>query len=124
LFTDSSPLQLGAFTRRHRRGVPPTSVDIVSTDVEVRDNPDQRQFEAYVDGELAGFSAYELTDGGIMIMHTEVDDAFEGQGVGSAMVRQVLDLIRADGELKVTVLCPFVNAWLRRHPDYQELTRR
>jgi uncharacterized protein len=104
--------------------VPPTSVDIVSTDVEVRDNPDQRQFEAYVDGELAGFSAYELTDGGIMIMHTEVDDAFEGQGVGSAMVRQVLDLIRADGELKVTVLCPFVNAWLRRHPDYQELTRR
>jgi uncharacterized protein len=104
--------------------VPPTSVDIVSTDVEVRDTPDQRQFEAYVDGELAGFSAYELTDGGIMIMHTEVDDAFEGQGVGSAMVRQVLDLIRADGELKVTVLCPFVNTWLRRHPDYQELTRR
>ncbi len=96
----------------------------MTTDVEVRDNPEKRQFEAYVDGELAGFSAYDLTDGGIMIMHTEVDDAFEGKGVGSAMVRQMLDLIRADGELKVTVLCPFVNAWLRRHPDYQELTRR
>jgi uncharacterized protein len=101
-----------------------TSVDPVSTDVDLRDNPEKRQFEAYVDDELAGFSAYELTDGGIMIMHTEVDDAFEGQGVGSAMVRQLLDRIRADGELKVTVLCPFVNAWLRRHPDYQELTRR
>lgn len=105
-------------------GVLPTTVDTVGTDVEVRDNPEKRQFEAYVDGKLAGFSAYELTDGGIMIMHTEVDDAYEGQGVGSAMVRQMLDLIRADGELKVTVLCPFVNAWLRRHPDYQELTRR
>ena len=90
----------------------------------VRDNPEQRQFEAYVDETLAGFSAYDLTDGGIMIMHTEVDDAYEGQGVGSAMVRQMLDQIRADGARKVTVLCPFVNAWLRRHPDYQELTRR
>jgi uncharacterized protein len=96
----------------------------MSVDVEVRDNPEKRQFEAYVGDDLAGFSAYELTDDGIMIMHTEVDDAFEGKGVGSAMVRQMLDLIRADGELKVTVLCPFVNAWLRRHPDYQELTRR
>jgi uncharacterized protein len=92
--------------------------------VEVRDNPDQHRFEAYVDGRLAGFTAYELTDGRIMILHTEVDDAFEGQGVGSSMARQVLDLIRADGELQVTVLCPFVNAWLRRHPDYQDLTRR
>jgi predicted GNAT family acetyltransferase len=92
--------------------------------VELRDNPEKGQFEAYVGGELAGFAAYDLTDGGITIMHTEVDEAFEGQGVGSAMVRQMLDLIRADGELKVTVRCPFVNAWLRRHPDYQELTRR
>jgi predicted GNAT family acetyltransferase len=96
----------------------------MSADVEVRDNREKLQFEAYVDGRLAGFSAYDLTDGGIMIMHTEVDDAFEGQGVGSALVRQMLDQIRADDELKVTVLCPFVNAWLRRHPDYQELTRR
>jgi predicted GNAT family acetyltransferase len=94
------------------------------TMVEVRDNAEKRQFEAYVDGRLAGFSAYDLTDGGILILHTEVDDAYEGQGVGSALVRQMLDLIRADRELKVTVLCPFVNAWLRRHPDYQELTRR
>ena len=104
--------------------MPPTSVVAMGADVVVRDNPEQRQFEAYVDEELAGFSAYDLTDGVIMIMHTEVDDAFEGQGVGSAMVRQMLDQIRADGERKVTVLCPFVNAWLRRHPDYQELTRR
>ncbi len=94
------------------------------TAVEVRDNPGEHRFEAYVGDRLAGFTAYELTDGGIMILHTEVDDGFEGQGVGSSMTRQVLDLVRADGELKVTVLCPFVNAWLRRHPDYQELTRR
>jgi uncharacterized protein len=98
---------------------------MTKVDVEVRDNPEKHQFEAYVDGALAGFTAYDLTDGGgILLLHTEVGDAFEGQGVGSSMTRQVLDRIRADGELKLTVLCPFVNSWLRRHPDYQDLTRR
>jgi len=96
----------------------------MGVDVEVRDHPENKQFEAYVDGELAGFSAYDLTGDTITIMHTEVDDAYEGQGVGSTMVRQMLDLIQAGGELRVTVLCPFVNAWLRRHPDYQDLSRR
>jgi hypothetical protein len=36
----------------------------VTTDVELRDNPVTRQFEAYVDGKHAGLSAYDLTDGG------------------------------------------------------------
>ena len=98
---------------------------MATVDVEVRDNLAKHRFEAYVDGALAGFTAYDLTDGGgILLLHTEVDDAFEGQGVGSAMTRQVLDRIRADDDLRLTVLCPFVNAWLRRHPDYQDLTRR
>jgi predicted GNAT family acetyltransferase len=94
------------------------------TAVEVRDNPGEHRFEAYVGDRLAGFTAYDRTDGGITILHTEVDDAFEGQGIGSSMTRQVLDLLRADEDLEITVLCPFVNAWLRRHPDYRELIRR
>lgn len=92
--------------------------------VEVRDNADKRRFEAYVDGRPAGFVAYERTDDRITIQHTEIDAAFEGQGVGSALVRQMLDQIRGLEGLRVTVLCPFVRAWLRRHPDYQDLTRR
>ena len=94
------------------------------TDVTVRDNSGESRFEAYVDGQLAGFSAYELSDGVITFTHTEVDDAFEGQGVGSSLVRQELDLVRADGELRVRPLCPFVRAWIDRHPDYADLTRR
>jgi predicted GNAT family acetyltransferase len=92
--------------------------------VDVRDNPEKHRFEAYVEEKLAGFSAYELNDTGISIMHTEVDDAFEGQGVGSALVRQMLDRIRQDDDLKVTVLCPFVPGWLRKHPEYQDLLGR
>jgi hypothetical protein len=94
------------------------------TTVDVRDNPEEHRFEAYVDDRLAGFTAYDRGEGTILILHTEVDDAFEGQGVGSSMVRQILDRLRAEGDLKVTVVCPFVNGWLRRHPDYQDLTRR
>lgn len=94
-------------------------------EVVVRDNPDEHRFEAYVDGALAGFTAYELGDDGVMlVLHAEVDDAFDGQGVGSSMVRQVLDDLRAREGLRVTVLCPFVNAWLRRHPEYRDVTRR
>ena len=88
------------------------------------DNQAESRFEAHVDGELAGFSAYQLSDGVITFTHTEVDDAYEGQGVGSSLVRQALDAVRADGGLRVRPWCPFVRAWIESHPDYADLTRR
>jgi len=93
------------------------------TDISVRDNPAGNRFEAFVDGSLAGFAAYAVADGVITFTHTEVDDAFEGQGVGSALVRSALDRVRETGRLRVQPLCPFVRAWLEHHPDYQDLTR-
>jgi hypothetical protein len=96
----------------------------MSSDVEVRDNPGESRFEAYVDGRLAGFSAYVVGAGALNIVHTEVDDAYEGHGVGSVLVRELLDQLRDRTDLKVTASCPFVRAWMRRHPDYLELVRR
>jgi predicted GNAT family acetyltransferase len=93
-------------------------------DVEVRDNPEASRFEAYVDGKRAGFSVYERADGTIDFVHTEVDDAYEGRGVGSDLVEQMLDQLRRRGGLRVTASCPFVRAWLRKHPDYQDLVHR
>lgn len=93
------------------------------SDVTVRDVPEQGRFEVYVDGKLAGFSAYELSDGVITFTHTEVDDAYEGQGVGSALVRGALDRVREDVGLRVRPYCPFVRAWIEQHPDYQDMTR-
>ena len=92
--------------------------------VEVRDNPGEHRFEAYVDGALAGFSAYVESHGTLNFLHTEVDDAFEGQGVGSALVRQSLDQLREREGVRVTASCPFVRAWMRKHPEYLELGRR
>ena len=90
-------------------------------DVQVTDNPAESRFEARVDGELAGFAAYQLADDLIMFTHTEVDDAFEGQGVGGALARGALDAVRADGTRQVLPRCPFIRGWIERHPDYQDL---
>lgn len=94
------------------------------TTIEVHDVPDQSRFEAYVDGQLAGFSAYLLAGSTLTFVHTEVDDAFEGHGVGSALVRQSLDQLRERPGIRVAASCPFVRSWLRKHPEYQDLTRR
>jgi uncharacterized protein len=94
------------------------------TTVEVRDNPEESRFEAYVDGQLAGFSAYLLAGNTLTFVHTEVDDAYEGRGVGSSLVRQALDQLRERQGLRVTASCPFVRAWMRKHPEYLDLSRR
>jgi predicted GNAT family acetyltransferase len=90
-------------------------------DVRVTDRPDRSRFEAHVDGELAGFAAYVAADDLIMFTHTDVFDAFEGRGVGSALARGALDAVRADGTRKVLPRCPFIRGWIEKHPDYQDL---
>ena len=91
------------------------------TDISVADNPAQQRYEATVDGQVAGFAQYKVKDGHIVFTHTEVDPAFEGQGVGSVLARQALDDVRAKGQHDVVALCPFIAAWIERHPDYQDL---
>ncbi|MBD5785865.1 N-acetyltransferase [Cellulosimicrobium terreum] len=91
------------------------------TTVEVVDAGDR--FEARTpDGGVAGFAAYVRQPGTVVFTHTEVDPAYEGQGVGSALVAGALDQVRAAGEV-IVPLCPFVKAWVGRHPDYQDLVR-
>lgn len=90
------------------------------TDVLVADAPANARYEARVDGELAGTIVYQLEPGLLTMMHTEVSPGWEGKNVGSQLVRGALDDARARG-LQVRPLCPFVVAWLRRHPDYGDL---
>jgi predicted GNAT family acetyltransferase len=86
----------------------------------VEDNPARRRFEILVDDSLAGFAAYQLRPGVAIFTHTEVDPAFEGKGVGSALVRGALDQVRGRGE-RVIARCPFVAAYIERHPEYSSL---
>ena len=90
-------------------------------DLQVHDAPDAQRYEAVSDGTVAGVAQYQLTSELIVFTHTEVDDAFEGQGVGSALVRGALDDVRDRRSLAVLPLCPFVKAWIGRHPEYADL---
>jgi predicted GNAT family acetyltransferase len=93
----------------------------VSEQVVVTRNEDEHRWEARIDGELAGFAAYQQTQELVVFTHTEVDPAFEGKGVGGALARHALDEVRADGTPRVMPLCPFIKAWIGRHPDYVPL---
>jgi len=66
----------------------------VSTPVVIH-NRDLSRYEAHLDGALAGFADYKLTNSLIVFPHTEVDPAFGGQGVGGAIVQFALDDVRA-----------------------------
>ena len=93
----------------------------VELDVQVVDNPELQRFEARVDGTVAGVFAYRERPGnGLVLLHTEVDDAVEGKGVGSRLAAGALDDVRRRG-LTVVPLCPFVSAYLKRHPEYADL---
>ena len=87
---------------------------------EVRDHPDQSRYEVLVDGAVAGYAEYRRTSDRITINHTEVDDAYEGQGLGSLLVRHMLDAAR-DAGLAVLPSCPFTANWMERHSEYVDL---
>jgi hypothetical protein len=87
----------------------------------VRDNTKLHRFELDADGHVA-FSDYKRDDGLLTIMHTEVPKALEGRGIGSSLIRGVLETARAQG-LKVKPVCPFAKGYIERHPEYADLLK-
>ena len=63
---------------------------------------------------------YRYRGADLELQHTEVPDALEGHGYGAALARAALDYARRE-RLKVIPSCPFVSAYLRRHPEYGDL---
>ena len=86
----------------------------------VTDHPERERYEIHVDGSLAGFAEYRGRKETRTFTHTEIDERFEGQGVGSRLVHDALEDARAKG-LKVIPMCPFVKAYMARHPEYLDL---
>jgi predicted GNAT family acetyltransferase len=92
-------------------------------DVEVVDVPSHLRYEARTaDGRVAGRVEYALRPGGdvIELIHTEVDPAFEGKGIGGQLARGVFDDVRARGR-RADVRCEFLQGWAARHPDVSDL---
>jgi predicted GNAT family acetyltransferase len=85
---------------------------------DVRDNPEEHRYEIRSDDQLAGFAEYQLVRGDrIIFTHTEIDPAFEGQGLGKQLVAYALENAR-ERELWIVPICPFVAAYVHRHPEY------
>ena len=87
---------------------------------DVRDNPELLRFEIHDEGKLAGFAQYVRRPGRIFFVHTEIDPAFEGRGLGSRLAAGALDAARATGE-RVVPLCPFIAQYIERHREYADL---
>jgi uncharacterized protein len=85
----------------------------------VRDNTAASRYELRTEGIIA-FITYTCEPGVITLVHEEVPKEASGKGIGSALAKGALELIRSRGE-KVIPACPFVAVYMLRHKETQDL---
>lgn len=85
--------------------------------VAVTDNSERQRFEVRDEGRLAGFLEYERAAGAVTLLHTEVDPAFGGRGLGGQLVRFAAEETARAG-LRLAVVCEYARGWLTKHPEY------
>ncbi len=101
-------------------GAKMAAMDAIEHELRIVDAPENGRYEAFMGDRLAGLVAYRLRAGQVVFLHTEVLPAFEGRGIGSRLAAGVLDDARVRG-LAVIPRCPFIAAYIRRHPEYADL---
>ena len=89
-------------------------------DLEVVNHDAEQRFELHSDGKLAYLSYHQHPDR-IILIHTEVPKELEGRGIGGKLAKAALDYAR-ERKLKVVARCPFVAEYIKRHPEYADLT--
>jgi predicted GNAT family acetyltransferase len=93
----------------------------MSSPVQVTRNSTDGQFEIHAEDKVATL-AYSEREGKIYLIHTEVPKPLEGRGYASALAKTALDYAR-EHQLTVVPFCPFVRAYLQRHPEYSSLVK-
>jgi len=86
---------------------------------EVTNNPAASRFEILTD-QGAAILMYRQRGADLDLVHTEVPPALEGRGYASALAGAALSFARREGK-KVIPTCPYVKAYLARHPEYTDL---
>lgn len=90
--------------------------------IEVARNEEERRFETWVDGKLSKLDYLE--DGkNFVITHVGVQPEQRGQGLAGRIVQVSLEYAKAQG-LRVVPMCSYAAAYIRRHPEYGELTKQ
>ena len=85
----------------------------------VRNNTAEERYELEIDGTVA-YVSYHREQGAVSLDHTEVPAQLGGRGVGSALAKGTLELVRTEG-LKVLPRCEFIGGYIKKHPEYQDL---
>lgn len=86
----------------------------------IRNDTEQSRYELRVDDAVAGVVEYSDKGDYVELTHTEIDPSHEGEGLGSQLARAVLDSLRNENRA-VIPSCPFINSYLKRHPEYADL---
>jgi predicted GNAT family acetyltransferase len=86
--------------------------------------PEAHRFVLLRDGAELGFTEYRRRENEFRFIHTVIDPEIQERGLGTLLVTGALDWIRANTTDRVSASCPFVTAFLLRHPEYSDLTER
>ncbi|MGW0998832.1 GNAT family N-acetyltransferase [Streptomyces sp. NPDC002520] len=81
----------------------------------------KNHYEILVDGERAGLTAYRDRGDQRVFYHTEVDEAFAGQGLAAILVQEALTDVRAAGK-RIVPVCPYVAKFLKKHDEFADIT--
>ncbi|MFE6741710.1 GNAT family N-acetyltransferase [Streptomyces tubercidicus] len=81
----------------------------------------RNRYEILVEGKRAGLTAYRDRGEQRVFHHTEIDDAFAGQGLASRLVREALTDVRKSGK-RIVPVCPYVAKFLKRNDEFADIT--
>lgn len=98
---------------------PTTTPQTPKAGTEVEHQSERKRFAVQLDGKTAVLE-YMQVGNSLIFTHTEVPEGLEGHGIGGALARAGLEYVR-DNNLTAAPLCPFVRAYIHRHPEYKEL---
>ncbi|MBO1755584.1 GNAT family N-acetyltransferase [Allobranchiibius sp. CTAmp26] len=97
------------------------------SELTVRREEGRGRYEAYLGDEQVGVADFVEVGGSgdvgdaVVLPHVEVAPRHQGQGYASQLTRATLDDLRARGVTRIVPQCPYVRAWVGKHPDYQDL---
>lgn len=90
----------------------------MSIEYNVINNEKLGQFEIH-EGDSIAFMEYRFHNKKIALMHTEVPESLEGKGLAPALAEYAFKYAK-DNNFPVMVYCPYVNVYLKRHPELRE----
>lgn len=95
----------------------------MTEDYELIDNKERRQYEFHIEKHTPRIEYIKSSNGEIYLTHTEVPPALNGRGIGSLLVEKSLKDIEDQG-LRLVPLCPFVAAYIHKHPEWKRIVLR